>query len=185
MIRKKNAPLTSSAEVVDNHLIIALPNAIEPVVWRMELDKVGTASFEIKEIKTSGHYKFNLKPKKGTAEIIATFETKDDALNALVQSSDAMQNPVTSSNVKTKNDKEQKINIVTSAAPQSEPKSKGINKWVKLLLGLLIVVGLYAYLMSLMPNRINNLSDSPAATPSSSTPQTGVPLSADDFLNGM
>ena len=92
---------------------------------------------------------------------------------------------VTSSNVKTKNDKEQKINIVTSAAPQSEPKSKGINKWVKLLLGLLIVVGLYAYLMSLMPNRINNLSDSPAATPSSSTPQTGVPLSADDFLNGM
>jgi len=56
--------LKSSAEVVDKHLILSLPNAVEPIVWRMALDKIGTASFEIKHVKASDSYKLILKPKR-------------------------------------------------------------------------------------------------------------------------
>jgi len=47
----KQKQLSSSAEVVEKHLILSLPNAIDPVVWRMALTKIGTASFEVKPVK--------------------------------------------------------------------------------------------------------------------------------------
>ncbi len=185
MKRKNKKPLTSSAEVVDNHLILSLTNANEPIVWRMALDKIGTASFEIKEIKTSGHHKLILKPKKGTAETIATFEIKNDALEALIQASDAMQKPAHSN--KNLNTNEQKINIV-AAGPTSQKNKQSKSKWLWLLLGLLIVIGLYSYLMSLMPSRIQDLGNTQTTNSAPVTPsnlQSGVPMSADDFLNNM
>ena len=177
MKRKNSKPLTSSAEVVDNHLILSLTNAIEPIVWRMALDKIGTASFEIKEIKTSGNHKLVLKPKKGTAETIATFEQKDDALTALIQASDAMQKP---NNVnKTSKSNEQKINIITPEAINSSTKQSS-KKWLWLLLGLFIVIGLYSYLVNSMPNRVSNIGSTQTATTAPTSPsglQSGIPLS--------
>jgi len=192
MKRKTKTAITSSAEVVDSHLILALPNAVDPVVWRMALDKIGTASFEIKEIKTSGHFKLVLKPKKGTAELIATFETKDEALAAMMQASDAMQNP-SSEQAKKSDSKEPKINIVTpQTAIDNSSAKKGGQKWLWLFLGLILVIGLYAVLSNMMPNRIENFGSEQQAAGaqlssqgSSARPQTGVPLSADDFLNGL
>ena len=187
--KKQKNVRQSSAEVIDDHLILSLTNAVEPVVWRMELNKIGTASFEIKEIKASGNHKLVLKPKKGTAETIATFETKDEALVALTQASTALQNPVQNTPTNT----EQKINVITptiaSTNETNAPKSK--NKWLWLFLGFLVVIGLYSYLMSMVPNRINNFGSAPTTNSSTNAPSSdnrapaGVPLSADDLLGNM
>lgn len=171
--------LASSAEVIDKHLILSLPNAIEPVVWRMALDKIGTASFEVKPVKSSDTYKLTLKPKKGTAEIIAPFADKDQAMKALLDASSAMQRP------------EQKTTTAQdNNAPCPTPaqaKKQGSNKWLFLFLGFLAVIGLYAYMLKQAPNTIKDFGNNQATTPSSLQEQdgVGVPLSADDFLNGL
>ena len=40
-----------SANVVDNSLVLSLPNALNPVVWRMELAKAKMSAIEIREDK--------------------------------------------------------------------------------------------------------------------------------------
>lgn len=182
MVLFNKKEIVSSAEVVDKHLILSLPNAVEPIVWRMQLDKIGTASFEIKKAKKDGIYNLVLKAKKGTAETIAPFSDKEQALNALIHASEALQKPeVTNNNIVSNNDN-------NNPAPKHGNNSKkGSNKWLYLFLGFLAVIGLYIFMTKQLPNKINDFGGSPQSLSSSPNPQsqTGVPLSADDFLNGL
>lgn len=171
--------LKSSAEVVDKHLILSLPNATEPIIWRMALDKIGTASFEIKQTKDSNVYKLILKPQKGAAETIAPFDSKDEALQALLQASDALQKPETTY-------VESKKQPSKSLSHANDYKSN--LKWIYLLISLFSLIAVYLYMRSLVPNKINGLDNSPRSTMNSLTtnePEAGVPMSADDFLNGI
>ena len=177
-----NKKIKSSAEVVDKHLILSLPNAIEPIVWRMDLSKMGTASFEIKKIKSSDAHKLVLKPKKGTAESIAQFEDKETALNALLQASEAMQRPEHSEQfaapINNANNKQTTL---------TQPKNKSSNKWLYLFLGFLAVIALYIYMTMQIPKKITRPTNNSETTIPSSNDKApvGVPLSADDFLNGL
>ncbi len=174
--------LTSSAEVVDKHLILSLPNAIEPIVWRMELDKIGTASFEIKQTKNDNAYNLILKAKKGTAETIAPFNDKEQALDALIHASKALQRPEGIN----KNSNDSPVNNNTTH--DSNSNTKRSNKWLFLFIGFLVVIALYIYMTNQLPNKINNLGSNTSQSLSSDNDplsQTGVPLSADDFLNGL
>ena len=175
--------LRSSAEVIDKHLILSLPNAIDPIIWRMSLDKIGTASFEIKQTKANDNYKLVLKPKKGTAETIATFNVKDKALEALLNASDALQTPEPAGVVQySKTNKEYNANNTTNT------EKKGTHKWLYLFIGFLAVIALYSYMSSLAPKENKNFgTTNQAKITSNSTPQeqTGVAVSADDFLNGL
>ncbi len=174
--------LTSSAEVVDKHLILSLPNAIEPIVWRMALDKIGTASFEIKSVKKGTVFNLVMKAKKGAAETIAPFNQKEEALDALMKASNALQKPEISNN-NTATATVKKISNKTAANP---PHTNN-NKWLYLLLGALFVVGLYFYMINQIPTTISNLGNNAPnlSSGNNAQPQTGVPLSADDFLNGL
>ena len=173
----------SSAEVVDNHLILSLPNAAEPIVWRMSLDKIGNASFEIKKAKNEDAFNLVLKTKKGTAETIAPFSQKQEALDALIHASDALQKS------ETKNDNDFKNNnSYSDTKTETNPRiKKGNNKWLYLFLGFLAVIALYTYMINQVPNKINGLNGSSqnVSSGNQNSPQTGVPLSADDFLNGL
>ena len=55
---------SSSAKVVDGALILSLPDAVSPVVWRMELDDVKAASLGI-EPKDNNVYVLTMKEGKG------------------------------------------------------------------------------------------------------------------------
>lgn len=178
LLNKKE--LTSSAKVVDKHLILSLPNAVEPVIWRMSLDKIGTASFEIASTKNSTVCKLVLKPKKGTAETIAKFNQKDESLEALIKASEALQSSEHADTTKSK------IATENKAAPSNKEKTN--HKWLYLFIGFLAVIGLYAYMSSLMPKKINDFGQTKqtnTAFGNAPKTETGVPLSADDFLNGM
>ena len=199
---------SSTAEVVDNHLILSLPNAAEPVVWRMALDKIGTAAFEVKQDGNSEITKLILNPKKGTAEIIAPFNNKNDAVHALMATSNALQktpsrtavakqSSINKENTNKENtdkentDKENtnKENTGSYAEPlpqQTASKNTEIQKWMIAVLGAFIVIGLYYYLTTLIPTTtvgFDNQSTAGLTTPPQQS--TGVPVSADDFLSGL
>lgn len=174
------------AEVSNDHLVISLLGANDPKVWRSSLDKIGSAAFELKKVANSEDVKLILKPKKGAAEIIATLPTQDMAMAALSAASSALQNnclkpAVTKSSRQVKQDGHQ-----DTASRQSG--SKWTVAFLRLFLGLFIVIGLYMYLSSLIPEQ--NIGFKTTASSNSAlnvTPQdaTGVPVSADDFLNGL
>lgn len=188
MVLRQKQEITSSAEVVDKHLILSLPNAVEPIIWRMSLDKIGTASFEIKHVKASDTYKLTLKPAKGAAETIAPFDNKEDALTALMNASDALLKPEQSNPAPANIEVQPYIQTQAGVQPVQMQKARSY-KWLYLFLGLLVVIGLYSYMTSLTPITDKNFGaqtgTTTAGTPNPAAAETGVPLSADDFLSGM
>jgi len=51
---KSNSQMT--ATVADDHLVLSFPNAVEPIVWRKSLDKIGSATFEVKQETKKKNY---------------------------------------------------------------------------------------------------------------------------------
>ena len=180
---------TATADVVDNHLILSLPNAAEPIVWRMALDKIGTAAFEIKQDDKNHVTKLILKPKKGTAEIIAPFQNKQEAVSALMAASNALQKAGPQTSIQQNNSAQQASTTPLQASPKTQHQNSQseTQKWVIAILGALIVIGLYYYLTTLIPDTTIGFEDQATTNFTSSAPQdsVGVPVSADDFLNGL
>jgi hypothetical protein len=182
MSSQKKKKFSSSAEVVDKHLILSLPNASEPIVWRMELETIGTASFEISKDKAKKSYKLMLKPKKGSAEVIAPFTEEDDAITALMQASEAMQRPATNT-ASTQNINTPVMNPVPNATQQQSTQFS--KKWMYLLLGFIAAIGLYVFMTKQTPKTNNFDTSTKNSLSSESDSKTGVPMSADDFLNNL
>lgn len=169
----------TNAEVVDGHLVLSLLDAQEPKIWRMALDKIGTASFEVKQTKESDETKLILKPKKGAAEIIASYDSKAQAVAALKNASLALQGK------KINKGQTNAVFAAQASTPQTAHNTdKQGSNWGILFLGVLLVIGLYIYLTSMMPQIAPVTTGTTTKTPSSQN-QTGVPMSADDFLSGM
>ena len=168
-----------SATVANNYLVLSLPNAVEPVIWRKSLDEIGSTTFEVKKATKKDLYNLTLKKTKTTSETIASFDEKNDAIDALNAASDAFHNRGLSKSIN------------TNTANQNEKQSSGGGtKWIYAIIALFIVIGLYIYMNSLIPeqNTFENNSASTAApntSPASPAAETGVPVSADDFLNSL
>jgi len=182
-LNKKNNNQTT-ANVIDNHLILSIPNAKNPVLWRMELKKTGAASFEVKEDK-SGSYLLIIKPTKTTSETIAPFDHKQDAVDALMAASTALQNaPSNSSSTgSNKGNNSGTKNKKSSTQNNGNNDNKSGSTWLIVILGTATVIGLFAYLLSLAP-KDTTLKAQTISSIQNSSPQksTGVPVSADDFL---
>ena len=63
--KKTNTDFESSAKVVDGNLILSLPDAINPVVWRMELGSVKASAMEVKKDAADGTFTLSQKLRKG------------------------------------------------------------------------------------------------------------------------
>src|SRR5262245_7065246 len=88
MFNKKSSS-TASAKVVDGNLIISLPDAKNPIVWRMALGEARAAALEVREL--ANDFVLVLKYPKGDTTEIAPFHDRQTATNALMAVSDAMQ----------------------------------------------------------------------------------------------
>ncbi len=184
-LNKKNDNVTT-ANVVDNHLILSIPNAETPVLWRMELKKTGAASFEVKEDK-NGSYLLVVKPTKTTSETIAPFEDKQDAIDALMAASNALQNAPTDATTVSvgSNTKPTKKQVKNNTANVTNDNKAG-STWLIIILGTAVTIGLFAYLSGKAPQD-TTLNAQTISSIQKSSPQTatGVPVSADDFLKGL
>lgn len=190
-LKKFVSPSQSTAQIVDGHLILSLLNAAEPVVWRMALEKIGTASFEVKQDSDSTITKLILKPKKGTAEIIAPFKNKEEAIEALTAASNALQKETTQTlNIKRSTSSQTQGNTEKQSVQPVYQKTAGnseAKKWSIAVFGALAVLFLYYYLTTLIPEQTRGFGtqNTAASTPSNPQQSTGVPVSADDFLSGL
>lgn len=165
-MQKNNADV----RVIDGSLVLSFPHAAEPVVWRMNLAQAKEAGFEIREAKG----KFQLMQKSGgQSNDIATFDSRGDAVDALMRVSNALQGGRAPAND-------------TAAGLM---KNEGV-QWAIAIVGVIVVASLFFYLTRVTPVESDLTAGASTASStgasSSSDPQTstGVPVSADDFLRG-
>lgn len=171
----KKQSLAASAKVVDGTLILTLPNALSPIVWRMELGSVRSSALEVRSGANDTSV-LTLKTPKGDVNDIASFAAKKDAVDALMSVSKAME----------------------SAHGQITPKSSGSGenfhqkleksskkRWVLTGIGVLIVLFLIKTMMGMSPTSMSassgaGFASNPAAEAAKQT--VGEPVSADDLL---
>lgn len=163
----------SSAKVVDGNLIISLPDAINPIVWRMELGNIKASAMEVRA--NDNNHLLTLKTPKGEVHDIAPFETREAAVSALMRISNALEKaegqiaPAPAYHAE-------------SAGDANRPyKQKRSWKWVWMVgAGLLLFYILYALIAS-VPVSTSATSSAPRG---SQQEESGVPMSADDYLRG-
>ena len=189
LIENMTGGYSSSASVVDNNLIISLPDAKSPVIWRKDIGKIASAALEVREEK-DGSYVLTFKHEKGQDEDIAPFNSRAKAVKALMTISSAMQNATISAPRDAANNS--KAAAPVAALPQNNPKSEK-SPWVGGLIGLAILAFLVYVLLTMSPGtpiRGDGAAEPQASAFATSTtnnppPQdTGVPVSAETFLMG-
>ena len=194
-IKKITGGYTSSAKVVDGTLVISMPDAISPVVWRMDFGHAKSSAIEVRD--NDGHYVLVLKTPKGDVNDIAPFDSKAKAVNALMAVSRAMEQghgqikpaAPTATVQNTENQTAQPVasNVNVQPEPQA-PSGKG--QTIAGVVGVVILIGLLIFLFKLSSASYDVGARSQAGASqgvtkmADETEDVGVPLSADSFLKG-
>lgn len=184
---KKNTDnYKSSAKVVDGNLIISLPDALNPVVWRMELGSVKASALEVRTNAADGTFVLSLKTPKGDVHDIAPFQTREGAVRALMRVSNALQSasgrmiaPLSAlPGASTAQDVPSRPVFSPGAGPTSL-------KWIIALAGVIVVIFLFSQMSSMARQYALNGDNQAASSANTGTStSSGVPLSAEDELRG-
>ncbi|MFN3700455.1 MAG: hypothetical protein ACK4VI_02920 [Alphaproteobacteria bacterium] len=188
----------ANAVVVDGKLILSFPEAITPIVWQIDLQDAKSSSFEVVEDKDS----FALTTKKQGAQkkdVIAPFAQKQDAVNALMATSYALQGAHGKiSGLSVAGSDNSASNAAKHAPAQSFPhgyapliieKSKGgFGKWLVVIIALILIIVMFSMMNAMRPGAPGSVDNAAGfgnragagGTPASES--SGVPVSADDFL---
>lgn len=75
--------LASGARVVDGKLILSFPEAVNPVLWQMDLVSAKASALEVETLQ-GGQAALMLKTPKGEQATVAIFESREAALSALM-----------------------------------------------------------------------------------------------------
>lgn len=173
----------SSARVVDGKLILSLPHALTPVVWQMDMTQAKASALEVRENGGKNTFSLILKTPRGEDTEIAPFETRAQAVEALMSVARALENaqgqirpfPETTG-------------LGGGEAAYRPAKSRSLGKWVAGILSvllLLILVNIWGSLLPRDPEGVSGRPIDPVSLDSApAAKSSGVPVSADDFLNG-
>lgn len=173
---------TPSARVVDGTLIISLPHAITPVVWRMELGHAKSSAMEVRQQENI--HMLTLKTPRGDVNDIAPFDSRGKAVQALMTISRAMEQahghmyPYAAAN-------NSGITNLPAMRPESA-RQEGKNHFAAGIASVVLLLGLIAFLVNMSsPHNIAPASgNAEISTHGGSTPaNTGVAQDADAFLN--
>ena len=159
----------TKAIVTDKTLVLTFPDAQNPSVWRMDLEKAAQASFELNSDEADNIFQLVQKNEKGTKKIIASYDSRPKAMRALMQASQALER----------------------GAKKHGKKSFG---WGKLLLFIFILLTGYGLYYNASQNTLQQPAQLlPKATvttpPTENRPlietRDGYPVDADVFLDIM
>lgn len=178
---KKQTPYASSASVVDGKLILSLPGAKNPVVWQMDMAEVKASALEVfQDQEQDNTYVLMLRTLKDEFVNIANFTTKEEAVAGLVAVTKALQGahgmirPAANSDAPVHH---------AALASHAHTHKAGKGKWF-MLFSVLVVLGvLWMFMQSLRPGMPDMPMDASGGEMRADTQRTGVPVSADDFLN--
>ena len=184
-LKKISNTAKASASVVDGKLILSFPYAQTPVVWQMDLTQAKASALEVLKAEKGKSFTLTLKTQKGESVQVASFETRDEALEGLMAASKALENAHGSIQIAANED--QKI-----AVAHATGKKAGKGRWVTGILAVFALIVLFGVLASVSPKPPMSINTGTGAgavasgQPSGSASQSaGVPVSADDFLNGL
>lgn len=166
----KRTKTNASAKVVDGNLIISLPDAKNPVVWRMALGEARAAAIEV--VARDSDHVLILKTAKGETTDIAPFDTREGATEALMAVSHAMENASGS------------IKPSATTVGTTTVVAKDGTAWKWLIPLALILAALFFFSrtasMTTTTTQSTGVTNAPATGGSG---DVGVPLSADSFLS--
>lgn len=184
MFANKRNEIQTNAHVVDGKLILSFPEAITPIVWQIDLSDAKSSSFEV--VEEGG--RFSLVTKKSGAqkkETIAPFADRDTAVKALMATSYALSNAhgqIQGSGVIANTNMAAHPAPMTYAAPPAQAKG-GAGKWIFAIASVVLIIGLFSMLNTMQPRSPSSMGGaSNTASGQGAEPQSGVPVSADDFL---
>jgi ATP-dependent Zn protease len=166
---------TSSVKIVDDKLILSLPDAKEPVVWQMDLTQAQAAAFTVKEDKKDKVFNLVFKLQGEKQETIAPYEDRQSAVDVLMETSQTLQNA------------QSKIKDKTIGAPSVSENEKGDKLGAVLAIILIILLFLSWVMFSSAPQKLAgvNMETGTYGNAAVGNPReaAGVPVSADDFLS--
>lgn len=185
MIENLTGNYAASASVIDGTLILSLPDAITPVVWRLDLGQTRASALEVRE-REEGSFTLLLKTPRGDLNDIAAFATRGRAVAALMAVTRAMEQA--HGQIRSFANDSESYNPTHLPVPVRGRKSKNYNArsqqekgWIGGVIALALIILLVSVILNMGPKQISSLS---SASPAAGEPviQSGVPVSADDFL---
>lgn len=183
--KQKIRTYRSSASVVDGKLILSLPDATIPVVWQMEMSDVKASALEVRQDIANQNFTLVLKTQKGDETQIAPFENKENAVDALIAVTHALEQAQGQIRPLSSGSGNQPSSGASPAYHNNARAGKGLGKWAGLAAVLVALFLVISFLRSTQTNNITNAGTLPA-TDTASGPGTaessGVPVSADEFL---
>jgi hypothetical protein len=172
----------ASARVVDGKLVLSYPHAKTPVVWQMDLAQTKASALEVLKSKDDDGYTLTLKTPKGESLEVAPFETRAQAVDALMAASHALEN--SSGHIRQENTGGI-VNTAVSEQRTAKPKSRG--RLAPIILGLLmllILFGMWSMVSAPLAPPVQEGQGTATSAPGAENPRAepGVPQSADDLL---
>ncbi len=164
---------SSSANVTSGTLVLSLPDAQSPVVWRMELGEIKEAAFEIQDTD-NGNYILAMKKPETKPQQIASFDNKAKALKALMSTSRAMKQVQSAATIVANDD--------GSGSTVTVPQEKKSGQFIAGIIGVIILGALIFGLTQIGPKVQRSTTSSGSTSTNASPGAPGVPVSADDFL---
>lgn len=195
---KHVSPHKATANVIDGVLIVSMPNAETPAVWRFDLSQVSIGGVEIRN--DEGRFILGARNARGELQDIAAYPTRESATQALTEITAAMMNASSSRPAPASAAAMPQAHV--AAAAMAQPRGF-VSRWARRIGTVaIIVVALFGAVMmfamsdffkaggTLSPGQTAN-SNVPASAGQSGTNSSrlgeiepGVPASADDLLGG-
>lgn len=176
------AHLQSSARVVDGKLILSFPQALTPVVWQMDLNQAKASALEVREDKTAATFVLTLKTPRGESTEIAPFETREQAVTALMAVSRALE--TAQGHIRPVSMASGASTITVAQGGESGRRQGRAGKWAAAILGLVflfLLINIWGSLLPRSPSGFEGAALRPASEGMDNV-ESGVPLSADDVL---
>lgn len=178
---------SSSASVVDGTLILSLPDAVSPVVWRLDLVQTKASALEVRDDGID-LCTLVLKTPRGDINEIARFESRGRAVNALMAVTRAMEQAQSHIHTAANDRPDYNPTLLPVPSPRKRANKVSANgkSWIGAGVAVLLVVLLGVALVNMVPRPASgpaqNLA-SQARTQTAAPPvASGVAVSADDFL---
>jgi len=185
----------SGARVVDGTLILSLPDAIIPTVWRLDLGHVRASALEVRpDPNEDGKFVLVLKTPKSDVHDIAPFDNKGKAVAALMAAGHALENAhgqikpdlYSSNNNKPPSKPSHSRKKASLPAIYQKPVSSSKGKWISGAIAVVLLVVMVNLLINIGPKPsasvANGFGNTSLSSANSATGSTGVPVSANAFL---
>ncbi len=192
---KKITPSTlkPSAKVIDGILVLSLPDAVTPVVWKMDFGATKASAIEVRAGNNDNH-DLVLKTPKADAYTIASYDKASLATRALMAITTAMNNSQGHINPYKGNG----LPVPIYSQPRARKSAGNIIlktlKWLFLLLAVIALLFVASIAVPLFfggsdnTTQITQTTRAPAMRTqddnSTARSSVGEPVSADDFLLG-